>query len=663
MAQTILETGTVAPTDTIDSGVEVSVSFSEVYTNPVVVAYIPTRNGGQSISPRVKDVTSTGCTLFTEEPDDEQHNQETIVYWVAEAGEHYTEEGHRVEAGVHTTNTVRSANNQSNFDSVSFSNGWGTAPVTFSTLNTYGNGTWLDSITTNVTTSGFDIAQEAAQSGNETGAVTEDVAWLAIENLEGADTLDGTTFGSGTKDDGTNDGVGEDATTINWSASFSSVPDTIVDQQTMAGGHGSWARGAGWFSDTSHDVYAEEVDNGERSHASERFGWVALPQDTVVVGNPVSSELGSGQLGTGELGSAYSASRAAVASVTHSSSQVASEAASATSGASATHSSALSGSKTGVRATSGSISSSLTVAAINAVKSDEAAVIQSSTSLAASEAASASKPASTIHPVTPSASTVGEAAKRGSQTFTLSVGAMGGGVSASTASLAHSLTPTASRVASTSGSALVEIAESLGATESATATPTASKTYVLSVSTSNSQFANNVASIGPSVTNSASKDASAAESSLVEITGDVLASKTASAATSGVASITSSRAATATRIQELTSTATHTATQTATGAKGVHSGARTDFTFTLSGHGLFDSMAVSAKVLFSSSPTASKSGTSGVGASIPFQTAVSALADGSVDFAFIESLELTVGGIETTDVDTGSIQTSVDINE
>jgi len=74
----VMETGQVELTDTIDLGVKAQIEFRHVYNDPVVVAFINTRNGDESVSPRVKDVTSTGCTIYMQEPDHQNHSPETV---------------------------------------------------------------------------------------------------------------------------------------------------------------------------------------------------------------------------------------------------------------------------------------------------------------------------------------------------------------------------------------------------------------------------------------------------------------------------------------------------------------------------------------------------------------------------------------------------------
>ena len=64
------ETGRRYLSDTIDKGGQhvFTVNFRNQYTDPVVVACINTRRGGQCVSARIKSVTTTSFDLFMQEP-------------------------------------------------------------------------------------------------------------------------------------------------------------------------------------------------------------------------------------------------------------------------------------------------------------------------------------------------------------------------------------------------------------------------------------------------------------------------------------------------------------------------------------------------------------------------------------------------------------------
>ncbi|MCD6531942.1 DUF2341 domain-containing protein [bacterium] len=276
------EVGTVSVNSTIDAGTVVPVSFSKTYTNPVVVAYIATRNGGQSVDVRVRNVTSSGFEVFMEEPDNEGHATETVCWMVAEAGSWIgIDDALRIEAGTHSTSSVHREGSSFGGDVVNFGNSFSSTPSVFATLNTYNNGAFMSTHTHGLSTTQFVVQQEAGGSGAP--AATETIGWIAISRNSG--TNDGIEYQIGYHStDGDNDGVDDTPEQISYS--FSGTPVLLVQGSTANGSDGYWARGAGTYSSTSADFYAEEdqVGDSERSHADEAFSWAAFyPQGSSAV--------------------------------------------------------------------------------------------------------------------------------------------------------------------------------------------------------------------------------------------------------------------------------------------------------------------------------------------------------------------------------------------
>lgn len=280
---TSLETGTVGLSSTIDDSVTASVSFNNSYNNPVVVTYIASRDGGQSIQSRAKNVTSSGCDIHMEEPDNQGHNSETVVYIVCESGV-YNTDGYTVEADIHTTNTVRRKGDWSTYgDSVSFSNSWSSTPIVLHNLQTYNNSAFMATQSNSIGTGSFNLSQEALETG--ISASTEEIGWIAITPVSGGGSMDGVTFETNSESDGSIDGVENTSHSLSFSSSFSNTPDVIVSQQTLNGNDGSYARSSGTQWNTSgHEVYAEEdqVNDSERGHADETFGYLAIEPNSTV---------------------------------------------------------------------------------------------------------------------------------------------------------------------------------------------------------------------------------------------------------------------------------------------------------------------------------------------------------------------------------------------
>ncbi len=279
-AEPIGETGRITLGDTVDSGVSETVTLRNSYTDPVVVAFINTRNGDQSVQVRVSDVTGSSFVIFMEEPDGQGHNPESVSYVVMERGSHFLADGRKVEAGsVDTATTHRGASGFAG-DGVSFSAGFDGAPAVLHGLNSYANGDFMASMATAVDADGFEIGLEAAETG--AAAAVETVAWIAFEPGEG--TLDGSPYFIGAGADGSNDGVGQGPHAIAF-AGFDAAPDVIASVLGTHGVDGAWARGAGQFDAGGQTVYAEEdqIRDSERGHADEPIAYVAFAADTDLV--------------------------------------------------------------------------------------------------------------------------------------------------------------------------------------------------------------------------------------------------------------------------------------------------------------------------------------------------------------------------------------------
>ena len=159
--------------------VSATIAFQKSYSNPVIVAYIVTRNGGESVDVLVAQVTESGCMLFLEEPDDEGHAPELVGYLVMEAGAYSLEDGTQVEAGTVTTASVHREWDAFDGESVAFSQAFSVPPVLLYTLKTYQNGEFMSSVSPSVSAAGFTIQQEAVGSG--AFSASETIDWIAIE--------------------------------------------------------------------------------------------------------------------------------------------------------------------------------------------------------------------------------------------------------------------------------------------------------------------------------------------------------------------------------------------------------------------------------------------------------------------------------------------------
>ena len=270
-----IEFGIVTLSDSIDGSVVQTINLAYNYTNPVVVAYVITRNDDESVDVRVRNVQHSSFEIFMEEPDDGTHASETVAWIVTEAGS-FTDLNDvlRIESGKHRTDTVHSEGNAFAGDSITFSNSFSSTPVVVATLNTYNNSDFMSTISYNPTATGFSLEQEAGGSGS--AVYNETIGWIAFSQGSGA--IDGISYNiAAIASDGDNDGV-DNSDPEFASYSFAGNPVIVVDGTTENGVDGYWARGAGTYTNTQASFYAEEdqIGDTERSHTSEGFNWVAF---------------------------------------------------------------------------------------------------------------------------------------------------------------------------------------------------------------------------------------------------------------------------------------------------------------------------------------------------------------------------------------------------
>ena len=271
-----METGSVDISNTIDQSVVTSINFKNMYRNPVVVAYINSRNDDQSVEVRVDNVTAFGCDIFMEEPDDGSHGTETINYIVMEGGEYTLPDGLEVKAGrIVTSNSHEGSSSYGNWNSVTFKIPFGTPPVILHSLNTYNNQAFKTSIASDISDNSFKLQQESAETGTSTSEET--IGWIAIESGK-TGTIDNVKYETLQENDGDADGV-DDSGHMFFFQTFTNVPEVVVVKQITANnGDGSWARSQGTLSGSTHVTYAEEdqVGDSERNHPDEYLGLVAF---------------------------------------------------------------------------------------------------------------------------------------------------------------------------------------------------------------------------------------------------------------------------------------------------------------------------------------------------------------------------------------------------
>lgn len=235
----IAETGRIQIPGTINQGAVEQIDYQSVYKNPIISAYIPTRNGDQSVDVRARNVSSDSCELFLREPDDGSHPTETVCYVIAEKGSWTTQNGYHIEVGSLDTDSVHdglgsdgSVENP-NGVGVSFTNSFDSVPVVLGTINTNNNDDFASTVIHDTQTGSFKTEQTIAET--ESSVTTETIGWFAIEQSSGE-------FSTGSKwkaknvSDGDGDSVENTDQNLPYSSlSLNNKPDLISSMQTLNG--------------------------------------------------------------------------------------------------------------------------------------------------------------------------------------------------------------------------------------------------------------------------------------------------------------------------------------------------------------------------------------------------------------------------------------------
>lgn len=269
--QTILETGNVSLTNA-----STTITLSHQFDNPVVAAYVATRNGADPVHVRVSEIAGDQLSLQLKEPNhlDGTHQAETVTYVVAEAGAWVLPDGTLFEAGHLNSALLTSAG----FEAVSFSAGFGSAPVILSQVQTLSGTDFVVTRQKAASATGFEISMQEEEALNSGGHAEETLGWIAIE--QGTGTVDGFTWLADQAD-----GVTDADTTIAFGTDLSATANVVAGLGGFSGVDPTWGRGAG-FSSTSFTVHSLEDQSldSEQTHVGEKVDYLAFSSSGTLEG-------------------------------------------------------------------------------------------------------------------------------------------------------------------------------------------------------------------------------------------------------------------------------------------------------------------------------------------------------------------------------------------
>lgn len=242
------------------------VEFSEVFSDPVVVAKSLSNSEDEPAVVRIRYVDSTGFEIRVQEWDylDGIHAEETVGYMVMESGSYILEDGTKVEAGTFDTDVT------SSFGWVDFSQAFNQVPVVITGVSSYYE---ADTVTTrirNISIDGFEFRMQE-QELNSQSHDTETISYIAWEPSSG--TVGDMTF----EVEKTDDVITDELQTIVYNETFINPPVFLADMQTTDGGDTANLRRQNKdFYGIDIKIAEEQSLDSETYHTTEVVGYMVF---------------------------------------------------------------------------------------------------------------------------------------------------------------------------------------------------------------------------------------------------------------------------------------------------------------------------------------------------------------------------------------------------
>ena len=275
------------------------IEFQNSFDNPVVFAKTTSLNGADPITVRLDNISGTGFSAKLQEPDyrDGFHPQESLSWFVVEAGRWELSDGTVLEAGVQSA----SLTNSTDFQSIDFAwGGFGNAPTVLSQVQTNSDSAWVMTRQDDISAAGFKVTLQE-EEGAAAGHATEDIGWLAIAPATGstASSAGNDLIASGR----TGDSITAATSNISLPTGFGEAPVLLSQLSSTDGIDPATAR-VTQVSNNAFTVFAEEEASAdaEKGHTTETVDWLALVGDGVLTGvastNQVIAEVGTTSVGS-----------------------------------------------------------------------------------------------------------------------------------------------------------------------------------------------------------------------------------------------------------------------------------------------------------------------------------------------------------------------------
>jgi len=286
-----LEMGTVEVVDTFGGAGWTSVTFQQAFDTTPHVYVLPTNEGGDPSTLRIRSVTTTGFEVIATEPpaNDGPHIAMNTAYLAIEPGVHLLPGGSPILSLERSTTTFATRLISQNWDTVVFPVAFSTTPAVLGSTQTVANETgtppttpstpFMDVGIRNVGTTGLQVTLERAESAAGTVTAPERIALLAIDNNTvesfvdvNANTVRLQALLTPANIRGWDNGCYSNS----YPTPFTSTPLAVASMNTRSGNNGGWIRRCGESATAISLTVDEDIDaDGERAHTNESAGIVA----------------------------------------------------------------------------------------------------------------------------------------------------------------------------------------------------------------------------------------------------------------------------------------------------------------------------------------------------------------------------------------------------
>lgn len=256
-----------------------TIALENEYDNPVVFLQPLEQDGSHPATVRITNIQSGSFSAYLQEPNylDGNHVDETVSYFVFEAGSWQLGNGARLEVGTVETDLLVTEG----WQTVSFTDSFESPPVVTSQVQTRNGGDFVVTRQRQKNANSFQVAMQEEEALKNSGHKNETIGWLALENSSGI--WSGNPYQAGSTGD---------AVTDNWfelrfaEQLFSQAPQLLAGISTFDGSDTANLRYRSLASDRATiRVQEEQSADSETWHTTEAVDFLAISGSGLLEGS------------------------------------------------------------------------------------------------------------------------------------------------------------------------------------------------------------------------------------------------------------------------------------------------------------------------------------------------------------------------------------------